>query len=73
MKVKTDAVRVAALSLGVLVGGVMFMLGVTNAILHFQGEPAPSRLAIAVMTLVGLATLAASMGVAMWQMRRPSS
>lgn len=73
MKVKTDAVRVAVLSLGVLVGGVMFMLGVTNAILRFQGEPAPSVPAIAAMTLLGLAALAASMGVAVREMRRPSS
>ena len=70
VRVKWDAVRVTAMSLAVLVGGVMVMLGVTNLILRVRGEPAPTWPAILGFILVGAVLLGVPTAIAMRDMLR---
>ena len=65
MRLKTDAVRVALMSLGVLVGGVMVMLGITNLVLRVRGEPAPGYAAILAFIATGAVLLGVPAAIAM--------
>lgn len=65
VRVKWDAVRVALMSLSVLVGGLLFLLGVTNLVLRLRDEPAPGMPAIAAFVAVGALLLGVPVAVAM--------
>ena len=68
VKVKWDAVRVAAMSLSVLVGGLLFLLGLTNLVLRLQGQPAPDRWAILAFIVLGAALFGVPTAIAMRDM-----
>ncbi|HLE97385.1 MAG TPA: hypothetical protein VI997_08450 [Candidatus Thermoplasmatota archaeon] len=50
---KRDAIRLAVMSLSVLAGGVLVLVGVANATLKARGHPAPLWTEILTVTLLG--------------------
>lgn len=69
VKWKVEELRLAGMSLAVLAGGVLFVVGLANAILRARGEPAPTWTAIVLVTLLGVALAAWPLATAYREMR----